>query len=83
MVPGNADPIRGKGVFKASCGSCHTLADAGTSGQIGPNLDQARPDYETVRAKVESGGGGMPSFSGRLTPQQIRDVDAYVATKAR
>jgi len=82
VVPGNPDPINGKEVFKASCGSCHTLSDAGTSGQIGPNLDQARPDYETVRAKVESGGGGMPSFSGRLTPQQIRDVAAYVATEA-
>ena len=82
MVPGNADPIRGKEVFKASCGSCHTLSDAGTSGQIGPNLDQVQPDYETVREKVAEGGGGMPAFSGQLTPQQIRDVAAYVATKA-
>ena len=82
VVPGNADPIKGKAVFTANCASCHTLADAGAGGQIGPNLDDVRPDFGTTQAKVESGGGGMPSFSGRLTPQQIRDVAAYVATKA-
>jgi cytochrome c553 len=82
VIPTNADPAKGKVVFRANCGSCHTLSDAGTGGQIGPNLDQVRPDYGTTHAKVESGGGGMPAFSGQLTPQQIRDVAAYVATKA-
>jgi cytochrome c553 len=82
VVPKDADPVRGKEVFTANCGTCHTLSDAGTSGQIGPNLDQVRPDYKTARAKVEDGGGGMPSFSSQLTPQQIRDVAAYVATNA-
>ena len=82
VIPGDADPIKGKPVFTANCASCHTLADAGANGQIGPNLDDVRPDYGTTQAKVESGGGGMPSFSGQLTPQQIRDVAAYVATKA-
>ncbi len=82
VVPKDADPVKGKEVFTASCGTCHTLSDAGTSGQIGPNLDRVRPDYETVRAKVEEGGGGMPSFSGQLSPQQIKDVAAYVATHA-
>jgi cytochrome c553 len=83
VVPANADPVQGKAVFKsAGCGTCHTLGDAGASGQIGPNLDDVRPDFGTTRAKVENGGGGMPSFSGQLTPQQIRDVAAYVATRA-
>jgi hypothetical protein len=83
VIPANADPGKGKGVFKsAGCGTCHTLSDAGASGQIGPNLDDVRPDFGTTRAKVEAGGGGMPSFSGKLTPQQIRDVAAYVATHA-
>ena len=81
-IPGNADPAKGKPVFTANCASCHTLADAGAGGQIGPNLDQVRPDYETVRAKVESGGGGMPAFAGALTQQQTRDVAAYVAANA-
>jgi mono/diheme cytochrome c family protein len=66
----------------AGCGSCHTLAAAHASGQVGPNLDQLRPDFETVRAKVASGGGGMPSFSGQLSEQQIRDVAAFVASRA-
>src|SRR5438067_1808789 len=31
----------GKELFKQQCGSCHTLADAGTTGTVGPNLDNA------------------------------------------
>jgi mono/diheme cytochrome c family protein len=79
-IPADANAAAGAAVFKsAGCGSCHTLKAAGTSGQIGPNLDDARPGFETARAKVEQGGGGMPSFGGQLTAQQIRDVAAFVA----
>ncbi len=67
---------------KANCGTCHTLSDAGTSGQIGPNLDQVQRDYETVRAKVENGGGVMPSFLRQLSERQIKDVATCVATHA-
>jgi mono/diheme cytochrome c family protein len=35
-----------------------------------------------VRAKVEQGGGVMPSFRDMLSPQEIRDVAAFVATRA-
>ena len=66
----------------AGCGSCHTLAAAHANGQVGPNLDQLRPDFEIVRDKVTNGGGGMPPFSGQLSAQQIRDVAAFVATRA-
>jgi mono/diheme cytochrome c family protein len=66
----------------AGCGSCHTLAAAKSSGQVGPNLDDAKPSYDVVLAKVTDGGGGMPSFGGQLTEQQIRDVAAFVATNA-
>jgi Family of unknown function (DUF6529) len=45
-------------------------------------LDALRPSYEQVRAKVEQGGGVMPSFRDMLSPQQIRDVAAFVATRA-
>jgi mono/diheme cytochrome c family protein len=79
-IPADANPSAGAKVFKsAACGSCHTLKAANAGGQIGPNLDAVRPNFETVRAKVEQGGGGMPSFGGQLTPQQIRDVAAFVA----
>ena len=82
-VPANADAAAGEKVFGAAgCGSCHTLAAAKSSGQVGPNLDDAQPGYETVLTKVTSGGGGMPSFDGQLTEQQIRDVAAFVATSA-
>jgi mono/diheme cytochrome c family protein len=35
-----------------------------------------------VKSKVESGGGGMPSFGGRLTPDEIDAIAAYVASVA-
>src|SRR5215468_3794888 len=76
-VPAGASATAGAKVFGAAgCGSCHTLAAAHAGGQVGPNLDQARPDFATVHAKVADGGGGMPSFSGQLSEQQIRDVAA-------
>ena len=82
-IPADANTTAGAKVFKtAACGSCHTLKAANAGGQIGPNLDAVRPDFETVRAKVEQGGDGMPSFSGRLTPEQIGDVAAFVAKSA-
>ena len=82
-IPPNADAAAGAKVFaSASCGSCHTLSAAKSSGQVGPNLDDAKPGYDTVLAKVTNGGGGMPSFGGQLSAQQIRDVAAYVATSA-
>jgi mono/diheme cytochrome c family protein len=82
-VPASANAAAGRAVFgTAGCGTCHTLAAAGTDGLIGPNLDSLRPTYAQVRTKVERGGGGMPSFRGRLTAKQMRDVAAFVATSA-
>ena len=82
VVPASANAAAGKTIFESNCSSCHTLKAAGAGGQIGPNLDQLRPGFAQVQAKVESGGGGMPSFSGTLSQQQIRDVAALVATRA-
>jgi mono/diheme cytochrome c family protein len=82
-IPAGANAAAGGTVFRvAGCGSCHTLNAAGATGQIGPNLDDLRPSFQQVRAKVESGGGGMPSFRGDLTTKQIGDVAAFVATRA-
>lgn len=72
----------GKEVFTSNCGSCHTLAAAGTSGAVGPNLDDLKPDEATVQAKVTNGGGGMPAFGGQLSEDQIQAVSAYVASVA-
>ena len=76
------DPAAGKEVFLGvgGCGACHTLADAGTSGTIGPVLDDAQPSLELALDRVTNGQGAMPSFSGQLTEQQIADVAAYVSS---
>jgi len=75
------DPVAGKEIFLGTggCGACHTFADAGTSGTIGPNLDDSQPSFELAVDRVTNGQGAMPSFSGTLTEQQIADVAAYVS----
>jgi mono/diheme cytochrome c family protein len=72
---------QGKQVF-AACASCHTLADAGATGTIGPNLDEAKPSKELAVDRVTNGKGVMPSFKGQLTPEQIEAVATYVSTVA-
>jgi mono/diheme cytochrome c family protein len=81
---GQGDPVAGKAVFngQAACGSCHTLADAGSSGAVGPNLDAASPSFDKVVERVTNGQGVMPSFRDTLSEQQIRDVAAYVSSVA-
>jgi mono/diheme cytochrome c family protein len=72
----------GKKVFEANCGSCHTLAAAGTNGNVGPNLDDLAPDMATVVHQVTNGGGGMPAFGSQLSQAQIQSVAKYVASAA-
>ena len=72
----------GKDIFTANCGSCHTLADAGTSGTVGPNLDQLKPPLAIVQHQVINGGSVMPAFKGTLTPAQITAVAKYVFSVA-
>jgi mono/diheme cytochrome c family protein len=81
---GEGDPVAGKEVFlgASACGGCHTLADAGSTGAVGPNLDEAMPSAELVVDRVTNGQGGMPSFSSTLSEQQIADVAAYVSSVA-
>ena len=61
---------------------CHTLADAGSSGTGGPNLDDAKPSFDLAYDRVTNGQGGMPSFGTSLTDQQRADVAAYVSSVA-
>jgi mono/diheme cytochrome c family protein len=73
------DPAAGKAVFaSASCGGCHTLAAAQSSGQVGPNLDDGKYELSRIQEQVINGGGGMPPFEGQLSNQQIADVSQYV-----
>lgn len=72
----------GKSIFTASCGSCHTLADAGTAGTIGPNLDTSKPSKPLVVDRVTNGQGAMPSFKDSLDEAQIEAVAEYVSSSA-
>ena len=72
----------GEAVFTQNCGSCHTLAAAGTTGTTGPNLDDVAPDASTVEEQVRNGGGGMPAFEGQLSDAEIMAVAEYVADNA-
>jgi len=80
---GDAGGDPGKQVFaSAGCGSCHTLADAGTSGTVGPNLDESKPSAELVVDRVTNGRGGMPPFKGQLSVDEIEAVAKYVSSVA-
>ena len=72
---GGNDP---KLLFESNCGTCHTLADAGTKGTIGPNLDQAKPSLQKAVTQITNGGGGMPPFKGQLSQEQIRALAQYL-----
>jgi mono/diheme cytochrome c family protein len=90
---GNA--ATGKTLFKTNCGSCHTLADAGTQGTIGPNLDAAfgtdkkqgfreQTIRDIVRGQIayadQDTGTGQPGMPPNIVRgQQARDVAVYVA----
>jgi cytochrome c6 len=73
---------RGKTLFTAEaeppCGSCHTLADAGTSGSIGPNLDDLQPSADRVQRAMREGPGAMPSYAESLSDDDRTAVADYV-----
>ena len=58
------------------------LADAGATGNVGPNLDETRPGQELVVDRVTNGQGAMPAFRGQLSPEQIEAVAEYVSSVA-
>lgn len=70
----------GKNIFlkKANCASCHTLADAGSVGNIGPSLNEIKPDYIRILNAVTIGIGSMQGYEGRLTDKEIESVVHYV-----
>lgn len=81
-TPTPAPSSAGRSLFRSTCAICHTLADAGTTGTIGPNLDRLGPSAATVARQVANGGGGMPAFAGLLSPAQINEIALYVAAAA-
>ena len=82
-APSGGGKPDGKQVFaSAGCAGCHTLQDAGATGNVGPNLDTLKPSKAVVAHQVEVGGGAMPAFKGKLTPAQIDAVAQYVSSMA-
>src|SRR5262245_25454773 len=76
--------LPGAKVFaSAGCGNCHTLQAANSKGTVGPNLDQLRPDQQTVERQVKNGGVGMPSFAKKLNEIQISQVAEFVSESTR
>jgi sulfite dehydrogenase len=82
-----ADAI-GKQIFQEgadgmpACAICHTLSDAGATGEIGPSLDDLKPDTARVRIAVHDGVGVMPAFGESLSAAEIDAVASYVADVA-
>jgi mono/diheme cytochrome c family protein len=90
----DADPQRGRELFRVKCGTCHTLAQAGSTGSQGPNLDDAFAaareegnDSDTiegvVKAQVEyprpnNGNTAVSMPADIVTGQDLDDVAAYV-----
>ncbi len=73
----------GEAIFaSAGCGGCHTLSAAGSSGTVGPNLDESQPSLELAIDRVTNGQGGMPSFKGQLSEAQIEAVATFVSESA-
>jgi len=70
----------GAAVFTDTCGGCHTLSAAGTSGSTGPNLDGVSLDAGAIEGIVRDGRGGMPAFGGQLSDDEIAAVAEFVAS---
>ena len=89
--PASVDLAKGKQLFMSDCGSCHVLADAGTAGTIGPNLDDAYyadrvvgmkdSSFEAmVRSQIDLADPPMPRHL--VKGSDADDVAAYVAKVA-
>jgi cytochrome c6 len=80
---GGGTSAEGKLIFTQTCGTCHTLKDAGTSGNVGPVLDQVKPDKKRVENAIKIGGtgsGAMPA--GLLSGKEAEAVATYVSSVA-
>ena len=72
-----------KSIYDAQgCGGCHTLEAAGSSANVGPNLDETKPSFEEAAEQIANGGGGMPAYKDQLSPDEINDVAAFVTENA-
>ena len=73
--------LLGKDIFlnAGNCSACHSLQDAGSAANVGPNLNEIKPDIGRVIISVTNGAGVMPSYLGILSQEEIEAVAYYVA----
>ena len=73
--------LKGKDIFlnSGNCSTCHSLKDANSYANIGPNLNEIRPVLERVYTVVMNGAGVMPSYQGILTEEEMKAVSYYVS----
>jgi sulfite dehydrogenase len=65
------------------CALCHTLKAAGTTGKLGPPLDELQPEAEQVATALRQGVGVMPSYREKLSEEEILALARYVARATR
>lgn len=75
---GGTESTDGETIFNQSCASCHTFEAAGSTGTIGPNLDDSQVALDAAIEQIRSGSGAMPAFEGQLTDEQIQAVAEYI-----
>ena len=63
---------------KAVCGTCHVLEASGSTGDIGPNLDQLKPSIDSIIYAVTNGIGVMQAWDSILSQEEIEAVAYYV-----
>ena len=84
LLPQNikADDLfnQGKIIFvgDGNCATCHSLDDANSNGNIGPNLNEIKPDISRVLMAVTNGIGVMPAYQWQLSEEEIEAVATYV-----
>ena len=71
---------QGKQIFvgDGNCATCHTLQDANSNGNIGPNLNEIKPNFARVLSAVTNGIGVMPAYQWQLSDEEIEAVATYV-----
>jgi cytochrome c len=77
VAQGNADMAAGKLAYDTACFACHG-AD-GKSGHGGADLTATQLDTAAIAVTIATGKGNMPPFADIFTPEQLRDVAAYVS----
>jgi len=89
-----AGSAQGKTLFTQQCGTCHTLADAGTTAEVGPDLDKvlAGKNADFIRKSIvdpnaEIAPGFQPNvmpgnFGESLSQQQLDSLVEYLLDTA-